>query len=195
MFVDPAVCRAKFQRELDEFKAQQPAYHRRGVWLLDDTFPEIFLALMAVKSPSLSAVFGVIINFENYDVEPPSVRFVHPVTRQPLRAMDLPHRMPRLKTVKGLNGEAATGPDGAILVEQQDLVQAEDPQRPGFVCLQGVREYHAHPAHSGDSWWLHRGTGIGRLAYLINILAKYGIDTVQGIRFQFAGFTLNVTPE
>lgn len=195
MFADPAVCRAKFHRELDEFKAQRPAYHRRGVWLLDDTFPEIFLALMAVKSAPFSAVFGVVINFENYDVEPPSVRFVHPVTRQPLRAMDLPHRMPRLKTVKGPNGEAATGPDGAILVEQQDLVQAEDPQRPGFVCLQGVREYHAHPAHSGDSWWLHRGSGIGRLAYLTNVLAKYGIDTVQSIRLQFTGFTLNVTPE
>lgn len=197
MFVDPAVCRAKFQRELDEFKAQRSVYHRRGVWLLDDIFPEIFLVLMAVKSSPLSAVFGVVINFENYDVEPPSVRFVHPLTREPLNAANLPHRMPRLKTVKGPNGEPATGPQGEVFVEEQPLVQAEDPQRPGFVCLQGVREYHAHPAHTGDSWWLHRGTGVGRLAYLVNVLATYGIDSVQGIRLQiqFTGFNLNVRAE
>ncbi len=197
MFVDPVVCRAKFQREVDEFKAQRAVYHQRGVWLLDDTFPEVFLVLMAVRQPPFSAVFGVVINFENYDVEPPSVRFVHPVTRQPLRAMDLPHGMPRIKRMKGPNGEPATGPHGEAMFEQQPLVQAEDPQRPGFVCLQGVREYHTHPAHTGDSWWLHRGTGIGRLAYLVNVLARYGIDTVQGIRvqMQFTGFNLELRPD
>lgn len=193
MFVDPVVCRAKFRRELDQFKVQQSAYHQRGVWLLDDTFPEIFLVLMSVRSAPLSAVFGVVINFENYDIEPASVQLVHPVTRQPLRYLDLPHGMPRLRM--GPDRQPATDTDGNILFDT--LVQAEDPQRPGFICLQGVREYHAHPAHTGDSWWLHRGTGVGRLAYLINILATYGIDTVMGLRFQiqFAGFSVNVQSE
>lgn len=197
MFVDPAVCRAKFQRELDEFKAQRQAYHRRGIWLLDDTFPEVFLVLMTVKSQPFSAVFGVGINFENYDVEPPSVTFVHPVTRQPLRAMDLPHPMLRVKRIKGLNGDPTTTPGGEAVIEQQSLIVAEDPGRPGFVCLQGVREYHAHPAHTGDSWWLHRGTGIGRLAYLVNALATHGIDTVQSLAFQvqFKGFNVNLRLE
>lgn len=197
MFVEPTVCRAKFQRELDEFKAQRTAHHQRGVWLLDDTFPEVFLVLMSAKQQPFSAVFGVVINFENYDVEPPSVRFVHPVTREPLRAMDLPHPMLRTQRAKGPNGEPATGPGGEALYESQPLVVAEDPARPGFVCLQGVREYHAHPAHTGDSWWLHRGTGVGRLAYLVNALATYGIDPVQGIRLQmqFTGFLVNLRPE
>ena len=162
---------------------------------MDDTFPEVFLVLMSLKSIPFSAVFGIVINFENYDVEPPSVRFVHPATREPLRAMDLAHRMPRLKKIIGPDGEPVTGPQGETLVEQLPLVQAEDAERPGFLCLQGVREYHAHPAHTGDSWWLHRGTGVGRLAYLANILATYGIDPVQGLRVQIAGFNLFVKPE
>lgn len=197
MFVDPAVSQAKFDREVAEFRAQQAVHHRRGIWLLDATFPEVFLVLMATKAPPISAVFAVVINFENYDVEPPSVRFVHPVTRDPLRAMDLPHHMPRIKRTKGPNGQPATGPNGEAMFEEQPLLQAEDPQRPAFLCLQGVREYHAHPAHTGDSWWLHRGTGVGRLAYLANILATYGVDTVQGIRLQmmFGGFNVNPQPE
>jgi hypothetical protein len=195
VFVDPAVSRAKFQREVDEFKAQQRTYHRRGVWLLDDTFPEVFLALMALKTPpfAAAALFGVLINFDNFDIEPPSIKFVHPITRQPLRAMDLPHPLPRVKRVKGPDGEPATGANGEPLVEQQPLLQADDIQRPGFICLQGVREYHAHPAHTGDSWWLYRGTGVGRLAYLVNILATYAIDPVEGLNFQvkFNGYTLS----
>ena len=89
MFVDPAVSQAKFDREVAEFRGQQTAHHKRGIWLLDATFPDVFLVLMATKAQPIAAVFAVVINFENYDVEPPSVRFVHPVTREPLRAMDL----------------------------------------------------------------------------------------------------------
>jgi len=193
VFVDPAVSQAKFDREVAEFRGQQTAHHKRGIWLLDATFPDVFLVLMATKAQPIAAVFAVVINFENYDVEPPSVRFVHPVTREPLRAMDLPHPMQRIKRAKGPDGKLATGPNGEAMFEDQPLLQAEDLQRPAFLCLQGVREYHAHPGHTGDSWWLHRGTGVGRLAYLANILATYGIDTVQGIRLQmvFGGFNVN----
>jgi len=221
VFVDPAVSQAKFDREVAEFRGQQTAHHKRGIWLLDATFPDVFLVLMATAFLTIPkdvrdrryircgrfplsfgtlggvsvvpAVFAVVINFENYDVEPPSVRFVHPVTREPLRAMDLPHPMQRIKRAKGPDGKLATGPNGEAMFEDQPLLQAEDLQRPAFLCLQGVREYHAHPGHTGDSWWLHRGTGVGRLAYLANILATYGIDTVQGIRLQmvFGGFNVN----
>ncbi len=197
MFVDPAVSRAKFQREVEQFKAQLDAHHRRGIWLVDDRFPEVFIVLMSTRALPITAVFGVVINFDNYDVEPPSVQFVHPVTRQPLKAGELPHGMPRLKRVIGPGGVPETGPGGEAVFEPQQLIQFEDPQRPAFVCLRGVREYHDHPAHTGDSWWLHRGTGVGTLAYLVNILATYGIDIVQGIKLQvqLAGFNVIPRPE
>jgi hypothetical protein len=32
-----------------------------------------------------------------------------------------------------------------------------------FLCVKGIREYHEHPQHDGDSWCLYRG--------LINVYA------------------------
>jgi hypothetical protein len=196
VFVDPVVSRAKFDRELGEFRAQLPIHHRRGIWLMDATFPEVFIVLMAVKTPPFIAVFGVVVNFENYDVEPPSIKFVHPVTRQLLMMREVPPLI-RFKWTAGPDGKKLTGPNGEAMLESVNIVVAEDPERPGFMCLQGVREYHAHPAHTGDSWWLHRNTGVGRLSYLLNALASYSIDQISGLNLQikFNGFNMNPRPE
>jgi Predicted metal binding domain len=83
-------------------------------------------------------------------------------------------------------------------LRQDDLLQAwhlED-DRP-FVCLQGVREYHDNPGHTGDPWWLHRGAGAGRIIRLLELLSRHGTEAmhefeyrlniqVQGIRHQFS---------
>ena len=53
-----------------------------------------------------------------------------------------------------------------------------------FLCLAGVREYHEHPAHSGDHWELHRPSGTGRLIRLIEIISKYGLETIDGLSVQ-----------
>lgn len=187
MFVEPSVTRAKFDRELSDFKAQRQAYLQRGIWLLDDAFPELLFALVAAKTkPSPFVLYGVAINFENYDVVPPSVRFVDPFTRQPLVRAQVVHSMPKFAARLAPDGSPVSDHDGSQVVDfEADLIQAEDPARPGFICLQGVREYHDHPAHTGDSWFLHRGTGVGRLAYVLNALASHGIDHVVGVNYQF----------
>jgi hypothetical protein len=186
VFSEPSVTRTKFDRELAEFKAQRQAYLKRGVWLLDETFPELLFALVASKpKPAALVMFGVVINFENYDVVPSSVRLVDPFTRRPLAAAEVTHGMMTFAVKLGPDGAPLTGQSGKPLLEQRgDLVQAEDASRPGFICLQGVREYHDHPAHTGDSWFLHRGTGVGKLAYLLNALATPAIDVVQGMSYQ-----------
>ena len=178
MFCDPKVSRTKFEREVAEFRALEESYHRRGIWLMNATFPTVFVVLVAVHpKPCPMVAFGIRINFENYDVEPPSVQLVHPVTRAQLKKHELPHLMQRQGAPAFQNGPIT------VMQPPLPLVQGWDGQLP-FICLPGVREYHKHPAHTGDSWWLHRKSGQGRLSTILNVLATYAIDPVKGLNVQ-----------
>lgn len=177
MFVDPAVSRAKFDREVVEFRKSSEAYHRRGIWVIDAAFPEIFLVFVAVHpKPFPFVAFGVVLNFENYDVIPPSVRFVNSMTREVLKKSEMTLDFKRAVPIPGapLN-----------VMEQRPILQGFAEDQPPFLCLQGIREYHSHPGHSGDSWWLYRTSGMGTFANLAEILAKYGSDPIRGLNFQF----------
>lgn len=190
MFVDPKISRVKFEREVAQFREHADIHHRRGIWLMDATFPNVFVVLVAVHpKPFPMVAFGVVVNYENYDVDPPSVQFVHPLTRVPLKKQELSHRMQRATPVVQ-NGQF-------LGMQVQELVQGWDEAMP-FVCLQGVREYHKHPAHTGDSWWLYRKTGYGRLSNVLDILATYGIDAVRGAALQLVpqitGFAMAQPP-
>ena len=54
-----------------------------------------------------------------------------------------------------------------------------------FLCIAGVREYHEHPAHSGDRWESYRTSGAGRLVRLVQVISKYGLETIDGFEVQF----------
>lgn len=70
------------------------------------------------------------------------------------------------------------------------LLQQDENNLP-FLCIPGIREYHNHPSHSGDSWLLHRGVGgEGSLGFIIEKLFEYGITPM--VTYQ-AQFTLNIT--
>jgi hypothetical protein len=60
----------------------------------------------------------------------------------------------------------------------------------------GVREYHAHPAHTGDSWLLHRGTGEGTLHALLHIVYQYGVQPLRdfAIGMRVVGFQQSEPP-
>ena len=66
-------------------------------------------------------------------------------------------------------------------------MQAHSPEDLPFLCIAGVKEYHDHPGHSGDLWELHRSAGEGRLVRLLEVVSKYGLDTVTG-------FNVNLVP-
>ncbi|MDX6516879.1 MAG: hypothetical protein QOH73_2545, partial [Gaiellaceae bacterium] len=165
--VDPEVTRRKFERELELWREQETAYRRRG-WLMigcSELSVDIgFLGRLPVGGqpiPTMSAC--VRIDFTNYDLEPPSVEFIDPMTGE--------YNSP---PVQALVGSAQ---------EPRDLVVHSHPEtnRP-FFCVPGIREYHNHPQHSGDSWLLHRQAGEGRLATICDRIWRSMSRNLIGIQ-------------
>ncbi len=186
-YVDPAVSRAKFGRELSEFRAMEADYRARGWFLVKADWPEVIVVLASKKTTPPTIVTGVQFDYTNYDVEPPSVRMVDPFSGRELLAKDLPVRLRRMIPGSEIPIPA---PDGSKvrLNTTQDLMQAHSPDDLPFLCVSGVKEYHDHPGHSGDPWELHRTNGEGRLVRLLGVISKYGLEPVKG-------FHVNLTPQ
>lgn len=211
-FVDPAVSRRKFDREIAEFRSQAAEYGRRGWFLADAEFPQALVVLATAKTQPVSILCGVLFDYSNYDSVPPSVRLVHPMTREPYTWSQVPTQLPRMSSPPNAGKPAAQplppgiaqalppelaqavaqGAVQAQLVQAQPLLQAHGPDDIPFLCIAGVREYHDHPAHNGDHWELHRPSGAGRLVRLVQIISKYGLEPIHGfevvpqIRFRAA---------
>ena len=205
-FADPAVSRRKFDREIAEFRSQADEYRRRG-WLLEEAeFPHALVILTTAKTQPISILCGVWFDYSNYDAAPPSVRLVHPLTREPYKWSDVPTRLPRMPAPPGV---AQALPPGVAQALAQGVAQAQpvvtiplmqaygDDDIP-FLCLAGVREYHEHPAHSGDHWLSHRTFGAGRLVRLLEVISKYGLEIIHGFEVQMTPkirFLIGVPPE
>lgn len=151
-----------------------------GIYVVEAVFPVVFAVFAARHlQPHPMLLFGAEINFQNYDAVPPSVRLVHPVTRERLRANQISYKFLR-----------DVGAD-----KPQEILQAFEGQWP-FLCLPGIREYHDCSAHSGDSWLLYRGTTVGSLVYLLETMAHYGTEPLQALAPQLGvtGFAINAKP-
>ena len=216
-FVDPAVSRRKFDREIAEFRSQADGYGRRGWLLVEAEFPHALVILATAKTQPISILCGVSFDYSNYDAAPPSVRLVHPLTRQPYKCSDVPTQLLRTPTPPGAERVAQALPPGVAqalppgvaqalppgvaqvqLVVPQPLMQGYGADDIPFLCLAGVREYHEHPAHSGDHWESHRTLGAGRLIRLVEIISKYGLETINGFEVHMVpkiGFLLGAPPK
>ena len=76
-----------------------------------------------------------------------------------------------------------------LLINQiAPLMQAYGPEEIPFLCIAGVREYHLNPAHTGDSWLLHRKDGAGRFVRLLEVITAYGVQPI-------AGYAVTLTPQ
>ena len=196
-FTDPPVSRQKFDREIAEFRSQAEEYGRRGWFLVRADFPCALVILATAKTQPIAIACGVLFDYTNYDAVPPSVRLVHPLTCVPYRGRELP--TPLLRSQSG--GEAQAVIQGNVKLQvqtQQPLMQAYGPEDIPFLCVAGVREYHEHPAHSGDHWELYRPSGGGRLIRLLEIISKYGLEPIEGFNVQMipqVGFRFGVAPE
>jgi hypothetical protein len=190
--VDPAVSHRMFDREVNEFRAMTLDYGQRGWFLLEAVFPRVLVLLAAPQVKPPAVVTGVLFDYTDYDLHPPSVWFVDPFTRQPYKASELPTRLVRQSEMPAPAGfQLAPGGVIAHLVQQQPLIQDYENagvERPPFLCLAGVREYHEHPAHSGDRWELHRSAGAGRLVRLLEVIDTYGVRPING-------FAVNLVPQ
>lgn len=185
-FVEPKVSRRKFEREIREYRRNEGEYRKRGWLLVEASFPNVVVVLCATKLKPPAVITGASFDFTNYDVLPPSVQLVDPFTGDPYKASELPTVLKR--QVVGPPVDGLQLPPGMVppragpprVVTQQPLMQAYGPDDIPFLCIAGVREYHEHPAHSGDSWELHRASGAGRLVRLLDVIDTYGVRPISG---------------
>ncbi|MEJ7567730.1 MAG: putative metal-binding protein [Gaiellaceae bacterium] len=168
--VEPEVTRLKLEREFELWHENAETYRRRG-WILlgrDDLAVDVgFLGRLPLGARPVPAMTACVrIDFTNYDLWPPSVEFIDPFT-----------------------GEYVPPPVQALVDSDEgprDLVVHSHPDtnRP-FFCVPGIRQYHDHPQHSGDSWLLHRDTREGSLATICDRIWRAMARNLLGIHLEF----------
>jgi hypothetical protein len=182
--VEPKVSRAKFDREVAAYRSVEATYRKRGWLLLEAEFPEVVVAFAATKLRPAPVVTAVVVDFTDYDLQPLSVRFIDPFTREKVLASNVQFQMLRRPPMPGVPPDAI-----AALMQQggvplSNMLQANRPDDYPFICLPGVREYHDNPAHTGDSWLLHRGSGEGSLAFILEKIWTYGVAPLSMYQVQ-----------
>ncbi|NOJ44741.1 putative metal-binding protein [Bradyrhizobium archetypum] len=192
--VDPEVSRVKFERELANYRSMESAYRKRGWILLDAEFPEIFVVFAATKPRPPPIVAAIVLNFTDYDLRPPSVSFVDPFTREPIPAKLLQVQILRRAAIPGATPETilALAQQGGVQVT--NMIQYNSPDDRPFICLPGIREYHDNPAHTGDSWLMHRSSGEGSLAFILEKIWHHGVSPIEHYQVQVQIPAVNVLP-
>jgi hypothetical protein len=154
----------------------------KGWLLLEAKFPTVVVVLAAAHLRPPAIVVGVRFDYTSYDALPPSVRLINPFTREPYTFQELPTQL--LRALPPQTVELPGAPAGLQVQGAQPLMQAHNPEDIPFLCVAGTREYHNHPAHSGDAWELHRMTGAGRLVRLLELIHTYGVGSIRGYGVQ-----------
>lgn len=177
--IDPAISRAKFEREIAQYHELEATYRSRGWFLIKAEFPKVHVVFAGPKLKPAAIVVAVELDFSDYDLKPPSVTFIDPFSGGPLLRKDLQFQMLR-RTVPAVAGAGGM----MFLSPPQDIVQANGPDDRPFICLPGIREYHDNPAHSGDPWLMHRGSGEGSLAFILEKVWTYGVNPIENYQVQ-----------
>ena len=171
--------------------------------MLTCEYPQVVVAFASAQSPQVFVPFAALIDFEDYDAKPLKVTLVQPCSLRPLKLQEV---LPQVMNIP--NGQAR----GRLMRVREDpsqqggftadsLLMGYDsaPEFPPFLCIAGVRAYHEHPAHTGDSWWLYRGTGRGTLHQISHMLWAYGAKNIVQPLYQtlvsHVGFVLQTDIE
>lgn len=182
MATDPGVTQRKFDAEVAKFRALEKHFREYGIWMLKCEYPQILLAFATARSPQIFVPFGALINFEDYDARPLQVTLVHPCSERALKFNEVLPQVMQLGMAQVRGHFLRVRQDASQMhgfsVDQVLQGYEFDPEASPFLCIAGVRAYHDHPAHNGDSWWLHRGLGHGSLHQIINMLWSYGTKNV-----------------
>lgn len=179
-YVQPEISRSKFESEMNEFFQIQDVWRQKGVVCVKAEFPVSHFIFIAHQLKPPAVAFAVAIDFTNYDVEPPSIVFIDPFTGAPVKRKQLgPLQFIQMKMATlNINGQNLQAP------QPQDLLVGQGEEYP-FLCLPGVRQYHNHPQHSGDSWLLHRTRGEGTMGFLLTKLYDHAIPSMRSYHIQF----------
>lgn len=179
--VQPEVSRTKFDNEVSEYRKLEDEWRKKGVICLNIEFPIIQLVFIAHQLKPPSVAFAVSIDFNNYDVDPPSIVFINPFSGKPITTKEMNVGFFQLSK------KDLPVPEGQPKVVQnimQPILMGAPDDYP-FLCIPGVREYHKHPAHTGDSWLLYRNKGEGKLGFLIDQLYNHSIPFVKSYNIKF----------
>ena len=188
-YVDPVVTKKKFLEEVNKFKELEEAYRKKGVicYRIEDF--SVFLLFCVPHVNPQGIAFSVRIDYENWDIEPPSIKFIDPFTDRLLAREQIRIKFFQVKHKNNIRLNIR----GEIM--EQDLLQGQKDVLP-FFCIPGVKEYHDHPAHSGDSWLLHRLNSEGELCVLIDQLYNHSIAQTSGYslnaQISIAGFNTDI---
>lgn len=168
-YVDPEVTKRKFEKEIREFKRLEQEYRNKGVISYKTTPNSVSLLFGIPHLKPQPIAFAVNIEYTNWDVEPPSIKFIDPFTDRVLQREEISIDFYQVKA----NTQIIMLPNGKLSVP--NLLQGSNNITP-FFCIPGVKEYHDHAAHSGDSWMLYRKQGEGKLCVLIDQLYSHSIS-------------------
>lgn len=176
--VDPEISRQKFRRELELWRTSEVP-RERGCILLRSDEDALLLEIAFLAKVSTSAgsgplpviVSAIRLTYENYDLWAPSLTFIDAFTRQPA--------MPPVRAFMSMN-------DGPRDV----LIDGHPETGLPFFCVAGIREYHSHPQHTGDSWLLHRPLGEGSVFTVCDRVWRYMVRNVFGL-----GINIQTVPE
>lgn len=181
--VQPEVSQSKFATEVAEFRLVEDEWRKKGILCLKIAFPKINLAFAAHSLSPAPIVFAVSLDFTNYDLAPPSVKFIDPLNGNPITTREM-HLNFYQVTNGAPQGLAVAGMPQLQLRQAQPILMGAPNDQP-FLCIPGIREYHDHPAHTGDSWLLHRSKGEGKLGFLIDQLYNHSIPFVRSYSVNF----------
>lgn len=164
LLIDSKVSEIKFNREVENLLSLQSILRKQG-WIIESTiFPIVRVSFIATKIFPPIIPLTVDVDFTNYNIWAPSVRFLNSVTFEPIY-------LPGLR-------KAAEGDIGNIIITGHPTTGEP------FICLPGVREYHNHPEHNGNSWDLCRYTGEGSLYFLLEKIWTYCIKSINAFYIQ-----------
>jgi hypothetical protein len=174
-YADPSVSQAKFEKELESFFEQYYHWQKKGVFLIKDEFPVCEFLFLTPQLFPLAGVFAVRIDFTNYDAEPPSVKFINPYTGKLIKRPEIPFQFRQKASLEVIalrsNQDTSNGVDICIAIAD------EYP----FICHPGIKEYHDHPFHTGNSWLRLRTEGEGRLYRILQLLHSHSIALVESL--------------
>lgn len=167
-YMEPEVSLIKYKEEIGKFLEIVDVWREKGVFLIHEDYPLVEFLFTTHKIRPSAVAFAVQIDFTNYDIEPPSLKFICPFTKKILAGNEvLPHFI------------QSNQPNNANLAIQQNLLQSHQ-NKPPFFCIAGIKEYHDHPAHTGDSWLLYRKNGEGSLGFILDQLYDHSIPYIKG---------------
>jgi hypothetical protein len=171
---------SKLGRQLEQWRNNEAMYTARGWVLLNVTDLSVtvgFLVNLPVGLRTWPVMTACIrLEYDNFDLWPPSVTLVDPFTRQPT--------LPLVQAPDEVNGEVRD-----VLVSGHPVTGLP------FLCLPGVREYHTHPQHSGDDWLLHRNAGAGNLTVICERVWRRMARNVLGVALQVVALRRPANPE